>query len=130
MTAIEGGCLCGDIRFSATADPENPHFCSCRQCQRWSGAPVVAWVDFPAAALTFNGPAGEPAWYRSSAGAERGFCRRCGGTIAAREDRSDRIGVTTASLDDPNGPVPLRQSFPESAPVWLRVGVMPGAGRR
>ena len=44
MDAITGGCLCGSLRYAVAAAPTNPHFCTCRQCQRWSGAPVVAWV--------------------------------------------------------------------------------------
>ena len=60
MDAITGGCLCGSLRYAVAVAPTNPHFCSCRQCQRWTGAPVDAWVDVPAAALRFDGPGGAP----------------------------------------------------------------------
>ncbi|MGY1982397.1 GFA family protein [Nocardia gipuzkoensis] len=39
---VNGGCLCGNIRFSATGDPDFPHLCSCEHCQRLSGAPVMS----------------------------------------------------------------------------------------
>lgn len=129
MTTITGGCLCGQIRYTASQAPRDPHFCSCKQCQRASGAPVVAWVDFAAAAFAFDGPGGEPTWYRSSDSARRGFCPSCGGAIGYLADGSDLVGVTTATLDDPDGAVPTRQSFPDSAPAWLRVGVMPDRGK-
>ena len=128
MTTIRGGCLCGHIRYTASEAPRDPHFCSCTQCQRASGAPIVAWVDFAEAAFAFDGPGGEPTWYRSSDGARRGFCPNCGGAIAWRGDGSDLVGVTTATFDNPDRAVPTRQSFPEAAPSWLRVGVMPETG--
>lgn len=121
MTTHTGGCLCGDIRYEVSAEPANPHFCSCRQCQRWSGAPVVAWVDFPLNALAYVGPGGEPSYYRSSASAQRGHCATCGGTVCALDDGSDTVCMTIASLDDPDPVVPASQSYPASAPSWLKV---------
>jgi hypothetical protein len=127
MANYRGGCLCGHIRYSSSATPIRPHFCSCRMCQQWSGAPVVAWVDFPRESLTFDGLGGEPAFFRSSAMARRGFCPKCGGTICAVEDGSDKICVTIATLDDPDVIVPEARSFPNSAPSWLRVEAIAGA---
>ena len=66
MANYRGGCLCGHIRYSSSATPIRPHFCSCRMCQQWSGAPIVAWVDFPQRSPTFDGLGGEPAFFRSS----------------------------------------------------------------
>jgi hypothetical protein len=126
MKNFAGGCLCGQIRYSASGEPSFPHFCSCRMCQRASGAPIVAWVEFPRDGLSFDGPGGTPALYRSSATMQRGFCPRCGGTICSIEDGSDKIYVTVATLDDPNAIVPASQSFPDSAPAWLKVGVAAG----
>ena len=127
MANYRGGCLCGHIRYSSSAAPIRPHFCSCRMCQQWSGAPVVAWVDFPQESLTFDGPGGEPAFFRSSATARRGSCPQCGGSICAVEDGSDKICMTIATLDDPNVLVPEARSFPNSAPSWLRVEAVASA---
>jgi len=54
-----GGCACGRVSFSISGKASFPHFCSCNVCQRWSGAPVVAWVDFPLNALDWTGPDGQ-----------------------------------------------------------------------
>jgi hypothetical protein len=59
--------------------------------------------------------------------ARRGFCPKCGGTICAVEDGSDKICVTIATLDDPDVIVPEARSFPNSAPSWLRVEAIAGA---
>lgn len=128
ITRLSGGCLCGQIRFTATAAPTNPHLCACRQCQRWSGAPVVGWVDFPIEAVTFDGPGGEPRWHRSSDFARRGFCMACGGTVCVLDDGAAYIGITTGCLDDPDVVAPVFCSFPEVAPRWLPVAALLDAG--
>jgi hypothetical protein len=119
--AFTGGCLCGRVRYRADAAATNPHFCSCRQCQRWSGAPAVAWIDVPLASVRFDGPGGEPEWFRSSPRARRAFCPACGSTLAAQDDGAALIALTMGTLDDPELAVPRRQSFPRSAPSWLRL---------
>lgn len=120
-TTYSGGCLCGHIRYTATGEPSWPHYCSCRMCQRWSGAPVVAWVDFPRDTVTFDGPGGEPALFRSSKKTQRGHCPKCGGAIHALDDGADMICLTIATLDDPDALAPESYSFPKAAPSWLRL---------
>ena len=82
----EGGCLCGAIRFAAQPPANFPHTCSCTMCQRHSGALTVAWVEFPADAVNWTGPGGEPAKWRSSDGSSRAFCPTCGSTLGAIDD--------------------------------------------
>jgi hypothetical protein len=44
---IEGGCLCGAVRFVATGEPLNVAWCHCESCRKHSGAPVSVFVAFP-----------------------------------------------------------------------------------
>lgn len=97
---FEGGCLCGAVRYRATAEPLRGVICHCRMCRRHSGAPALAFVHFPVDA--FEWIASSPSWFRSSANAERGFCSRCGSTLGMREDvLADRVQVCIGSLDEP-----------------------------
>jgi hypothetical protein len=43
------------------------------------------------------------AWYRSSAAAERGFCRACGGNLFWRPVGEGLTSVTAGTLDGPTG---------------------------
>jgi hypothetical protein len=129
MADYTGGCLCGNIRYRISGKPTRPHFCTCRMCQRWSGAPIVAWVDFPRESATFDGPGGNPAFFRSSKASQRGHCPKCGGAICAVDDGADTICMTIASLDDPHAIVPKSQSYPGSAPSWLKVEAVSPASR-
>ena len=121
MSKYTGGCLCGKIRYRLSGNPSFPHFCSCDDCQRWSGAPVVAWVDFPRASLVWESPDGEPALFRSSKRTQRGFCSSCGGTLCALDDGSNSVSITISTLDDPSAIVPKAHSYAEMAPKWLVV---------
>jgi hypothetical protein len=70
-------------------------------CRKHSGAPALAFVHFPAAA--FRWLDGEPARYRSSPAAERGFCPACGSTVSMHEEViADRVQIAVGSLDDPD----------------------------
>jgi len=99
-THFEGGCLCGAIRYRATAAPLRGVICHCSLCRRHSGAPALAFVHFPAGAFAWL--ASPPSWYRSSEYAERGFCANCGSTLGMRESvLADRVQVCVGSLDEP-----------------------------
>lgn len=125
MTRIfTGGCLCGEVRFRIEGETDWPHYCSCSMCQRWSGAPLVAWVDMPLAGLTWV--AGYPKLVRTSAKTQRGFCGTCGSSLFALDDGSDKICMTITSIDQANDLVPEAHSFADKAPAWLHVTV-PGS---
>jgi hypothetical protein len=79
----EGGCLCGNIRFVATGPALKPHTCSCKMCQRHSGALTLHWVEFPKDKVNWNGPGGKPTTFKSSEWSNRAFCPKCGSTIGA-----------------------------------------------
>ncbi|MFD2205560.1 GFA family protein [Kiloniella antarctica] len=117
---FSGGCLCGHIRFQATGKPTFPHLCSCRMCQTWSGAPTVAWVEFPLKNFSWTGPGGEPAKFKSSEKTQRGFCPNCGGSICAIDEGYDKISLTITTFDEPSVLVPGKQfSYRKSAPKWF-----------
>ncbi len=119
-----GGCLCGHITYKLEGKPSFPHLCSCSQCRKWSGALTVAWVEFPLAGLTWNGPGGTPKLFRSSEKTERGSCPECGAALCALDDGYDKISLTIASLDDPSAIPPGKQhSFKKAAPDWWKVEI-------
>jgi hypothetical protein len=124
MRKHTGNCLCGKLQYAVEGTATFPHLCSCHMCQRWSGAPTVAWVEFPTDKVKWIGEGGRPSLYRSSEKTQRGFCPNCGGTVCALDDGYDKISITIASLDDPSLIVPNAQhSYSESAPSWWKVSL-------
>lgn len=101
QAVLEGGCICGAIRYRATEPPVRGVICHCSICRRHSGAPILAFVHFSRASFTWL--AAEPARYRSSEYAERGFCPRCGSTVSMHEDvLKERVQICVGSLDEPD----------------------------
>lgn len=70
---MKGSCLCGSIEVIAS-DHQQIGLCHCSMCRRWSGGPMFA--VHCGSNVQFSGA--EPAAYRSSEWAERGFCTTCG----------------------------------------------------
>ncbi len=121
MKTYSGGCLCGSIRFEAQGDPVklHPHSCSCKNCQRHTGAPVAVWAEFAAQAVRWTGTGGAPATYRSSAYSCRAFCPACGSSVGAIDDEPV-IALLLGCFDDNNQPelAPDYQSFADMKPDW------------
>jgi hypothetical protein len=118
-TAIDGGCLCGAVRYRAVGPPTVSMICHCDSCARASGAPAVAWVTF--ATQRFRFLRGEPAAFHSSPPVTRRFCGTCGtGLTYAHSARPSEIDVTTRTLDDPERFPPTHHSWIGDAPRWGR----------
>ncbi len=103
MTAetMTGGCQCGAVRFSAALPLGRASLCHCRMCQKAFGsffAPLVsaesgmAWTR------------GQPAWFRSSNRASRGFCAACGTPLCYQPE----AGVTELAIGAFDDPAVLR----------------------
>lgn len=121
-TTYDGGCLCGAIRFSARAPAASPHTCSCSMCQRHSGALTLAWVEFPADAVSWTGPGGVPATWRSSDVSSRAFCPACGSTLGAIDD-DPVIALALGVFDTPGADAlrPVAHSYTDGQPDWWHV---------
>ena len=52
---IEGGCLCGKVRYSADAEPVFVGVCHCKNCQKGTGGAFAVVVGVPKPALDVQG---------------------------------------------------------------------------
>lgn len=118
MTPVDGGCLCGAVRFRVSATPVRSGYCHCRFCQLNSGAPVVAWLEVPIDGFAYL--AGTPGVYRSSPWGQREFCASCGSFLVYRnQDRPNTVSVNTASLADPARFPPTHHVFASRRICWF-----------
>ena len=117
---LTGGCYCGAVRYEAQGPATECTMCHCRDCQRVSGAPALAWFTVPTSRLRYT--QGAPVEFSSSERVWRGFCGQCGTTLTWRhEDIPDLIDVTTCSLDDPELTPPRDHTFASSQVRWLHL---------
>lgn len=97
----EGGCLCGAVRWRTHGPLRAIFACHCTQCRRTSGH-FWATTSAPLDRFAFTCDDGL-AWYRSSAEAERGFCRQCGSALFWKPADEPRIAIAAGSFDGPTG---------------------------
>ena len=100
---LDGGCLCGRLRYHVDGPLLQSDWCHCRLCQRSAGAPAVAWLTVPRSAFRFT--QGEPRTFASTAKGRRQFCADCGTQLVFFDGDAER-DVTLASLDDPTAVAP------------------------
>ena len=119
-TSIEGGCLCGDIRYRVDGVPSSVSICHCQSCRRAAGAPAVSW--FVISRNQFTLLSGKPAVYRSSPHVLRSFCGNCGTQLAYEHDSApDTVELTTASLDQPSAMAPTKEIWLSDRLPWVAV---------
>lgn len=116
---LTGGCQCGAVRYAMHVDrAEKPHVCHCRMCQRATGGVFAALAG--CAKAKFEWTKGQPASYRSSNLASRGYCRDCGTPLSFSYDMPEaRIYVTIGSLDNPEAAAIEIQYGIESKLSWV-----------
>lgn len=114
---LEGGCLCGAIRYSVQLPIVDSGYCHCKTCRRASGAPVVAWLSVPPAQLTLV--KGAPRRFHSSARGQRDFCPDCGAQLFFRGEHAELVDITNASLDDPDRVTPEYHIWRKSRIAWF-----------
>ncbi|HJV63341.1 MAG TPA: GFA family protein [Albitalea sp.] len=108
---VEGGCLCGAVRYRVHGAPLSSSVCHCRACRLAAGASPVGWIAV--ARSGYELLAGHPARFRSSPRVWRSFCPRCGTALGYQHDDDPGvIEVTTATLDHP-------EAFPPTREIWL-----------
>lgn len=114
---IEGGCLCGAVRYRAACAPIAATLCHCRSCRLATGAPSVAWVVFRVGDLTFASE--QPREFSSSPDVVRSFCGACGTPLTYRRpSKAGMIDVTTATLDRAHDFAPSKEIWVEDKLSW------------
>ena len=119
MTGIRltGGCQCGAIRYALLQQPDFPHICHCRMCQKAFGSFFAPLTGVPLE--KFELTRGELAVFKSSDLVERGFCRDCGTPLSFRFVDGGRIAVSIGSLDEPEKAEPKHQVGNEARLSWF-----------
>lgn len=117
---LQGSCHCGGISYSISGKNFAADYCHCSTCQKITGAPVSAWMDFKVEQLNWHGSS--PQEYQSSESIRRGFCPNCGSTLSYRHvDHPEYITLAITSLDNPNVVNPTYHIYTEDQLSWLNI---------
>jgi len=113
---IDGGCLCGAVRFEAEANPRQVVICHCTDCQTHSGSAFRAVVGVRADSVRMKGEL-KIFEKRADSGAIRrlAFCPECGTPIYGGPAKGE-----DGLLNFRVGAVRQRDELRPVAQVWCR----------
>ena len=114
--AIEGGCVCGGLRYRLKEEPKDRNDCHCIDCRRSSGAPFYMGHGCSQSVGAYPGVIAHDSACRAHS-----FLRGCCGThlFFADQPESETIDVTIASLDDPTPFAPQMSIWTEDRLPWV-----------
>ena len=122
-----GGCLCGQVRYTLSADPALCVTCHCKNCQRQAGSALSIIVGVPEDAVEYSG---EIKTYNdtgdSGATVRRQFCPECGSPVFTRLEQPGLMFIKAGTFDDTSDLQPQFHCYTKSRQQWVELGDLPG----
>ncbi|OYW46586.1 MAG: hypothetical protein B7Z08_13265 [Sphingomonadales bacterium 32-68-7] len=117
---LEGGCLCGAVRYRLTGPSLFTAQCCCKDCQKATGTGHTTIVGIHKDQLALQGT---PATYtnigESGGSVTRHFCGTCAGRLYTSGDLpGEFIMVQAGSLDEPGAITPQSVIYLKDAVRW------------
>lgn len=119
---VHGSCLCGAVKFFASLPSKWCAHCHCSMCRKAHGAGYVTWVGFEHDRVSFTQGEDQLAWYESSPGAQRGFCRQCGSSLFFRSKQwPGELHIALGCIDDAIDRQPQANVFFDKHVTWIPI---------
>lgn len=116
---LQGGCLCGAVRFELTAPLLSAGYCHCTHCQRRTGTGSSANGRVPQHGFELLQGEDELAAFTPPGGRPKLFCSRCGSAMFSGDPLADeQVAVRLGALDRDPGIRPSFHAFVASAAPW------------
>src|SRR3954469_20400228 len=120
--SLDGGCLCGAIRYKIVGPSLFVSQCCCKDCQKATGTGHTTIVGINKSQLEL---AGTPASFTNAGDTggkvTRHFCGTCAGRLYTSGDLpGEVIMVQAGSLDDPGAVSPESVIYVKDAVAWDR----------
>ncbi|MCK7593110.1 GFA family protein [Pseudomarimonas salicorniae] len=131
MSEASGRCQCGAVGVRLTLPSKWVAHCHCTMCRRAHGAAFVTWLGMDSDRARIEDGKGQLRWYASSAGAERGFCGRCGSPMFFRSQRwPAELHIARAVIDGKVDRAPQAHVFWNTHVDWARPDPADGLPRK
>ncbi len=124
MPQMTGSCLCGQVRYSANAEPMFVGVCHCKDCQKETGSAFNIVVAMPQAALAIQGPV-KTYTQKGDSGQDvvRRLCPNCGSTITSEPAAMPGASILrVGTLDDASWVKPTMEIYCDSKQPWVALG--------
>lgn len=116
---IEGGCLCGAVRYRVDNAITDVSHCHCTMCRKHHGAAFATYGVAERNHLHWLQGEEKINVYRSSAQLERLFCSVCGSSLLCQTDEEPNVVyLALGTLDDDPGCRPAYHIWVGSMAPW------------
>ena len=123
MPQITGSCVCGQLRYTAQAEPIFSAVCHCKTCQKQTGTAFRVVIAVPLAAVSIQG---SPKTYirtgDSGQQVVNRFCPDCGSTVVIEPAALPGTAIIPAgTLDDTSWLKPAMEIYCDDAQSWVQL---------
>lgn len=119
--SIEGGCLCGKIRYRIEGPLENAEHCHCSMCRRFHGAAFSSYADFNPDSFHWLQGEDQLGIYEPNPGKGWAFCKTCGSSLGMPGADGRLTSVALGTVDGDPGIRPTEHMFVGSKAVWYDI---------
>ena len=120
--ALNGSCLCGQIRYRISGPLHGVLNCHCSMCRKAHGAAFRTRAAVRTADFTWLAGENLLTRYASSPGEFRSFCSVCGANLVTEFDANPEwLGFPLGTLDDDPGVKPECHIFVGSKAPWYDI---------
>lgn len=117
---MQGGCLCGSVRYETEGKSLQVVNCHCSMCRRHSGAAFLTYVGYRSDSVRFL--KGSMTTFHSSDQADRSHCAACGSPLMfVFHCAPEAVWLTVGSFDDPNMFEPTEHWYVASKLDWVHL---------
>lgn len=121
--SIQGGCLCGEIRYEISGDLQMTGVCHCKNCQKQAGSAFSILFAITNEQLEMNG---DLKTYNDTSDSgndvHRNFCGHCGSPVTTTVPaQAEMTFVKAGTLDDTSILNPDTHYWTKSAQKWVNI---------
>ena len=99
---LKGSCQCKSIKYELLEYPCDIQHCYCSMCRKMHGSPIASWCPMKECDIRWISR-NNLTTYKSSNGASRQFCSKCGANVCLKYSfQQDIIWITPSLFDENN----------------------------
>jgi len=121
---LNGGCLCGSIRYSCDAEPLATAICHCPYCQKQTSSAFSVVVAVPKGSLKIEGDTLKTFEHPGDTGqpVQRNFCGNCGSPIMSYCAVWPAMEfIKAGTLDETSWLNPTMEIWCQTAQPWVTI---------
>lgn len=118
---IQGGCLCGELRYSIADNLLYAGYCHCSECRKASGSAFLAFGGLLPTDLSIEQGDELLGKFEKSEESTGYFCKGCGSSVFAEKPKLGFMSVLLGSLDSTPSLRPQFHIHTASKAPWYQI---------